>query len=150
MTKKSILTKRSVLMFAICLIVLLGLQTKYLLPMMYDIAASDLFLVDSKDSASPLPIANDMTALAFSQCNASIKKQLGEEKPASFAAQPTNVWSLGNYDYVVNADVEIAGKDAPGAMHHYVCRIQYTNGDDLSGAMNQDNWSLMGLSGLTE
>jgi len=117
---------------------------------MYDIAASDLFLVDSKDTASPLPISNDMTALAFSNCNAHIKNDLGEDKSVSFASQPTNVWSLGNYEYIVNADVEISPKDAPSSLHHYVCRIQYTNGDDLSGASNIDNWNFEGVNGLSE
>ncbi len=138
------------ILFVVCLIGLLVLQIKVIVPWMYEVASSDLFLIDSKDSASPLPVSNEMTAIAFSHCNTYIKKDLGEDKSVSFAAQPTNVWSLGNYEYIVNADVEIAPKEAPSAMHHYVCRIQYSNGDDVSGASNPDNWSIEGINGLNE
>lgn len=144
------MNKKSILLFVACLAVLLALQFKLVLPFMYQIAASDLFLEDSKDSASPLPISNDMTAMAFSHCNNYIKKDLGEEKSVSFAGQPTNVWSLGNYEYIVNADAEISAKDTPGVMRHYVCRIQYSNGDDTAEASNPDNWNVIGISGLKD
>lgn len=144
------MNKKKILLFAVCLTALLAIQIKFFLPVMYDIAASDLFLVDSKDSASSQAITNDMTALAFSHCNTYIKNDLGEEKSVSFAGQPTNAWSLGNYEYIVNADVEISGKDAPGSMHHYACRIQYSKGDDTSGANDFENWDVVGVSGLTE
>lgn len=144
------MNKKKIIVFAICLAGLLALQIKFLLPVMYDIAASDLFLVESKDTGSTLPISNDMTALAFSHCNSHISKTLGPETPASFASQPTNAWSLGNYEYIINADVEIAGKDAPSATHHYVCRIQYANGDDTSGASDINNWSVEGITGLPD
>ena len=144
------MNKKNILLFVACLVGLLALQIKFFLPFMYDIAASDLFLVDSKDAASPLPISNDMTTLAFSHCNTYIKNDLGEDHPVSFASQPTNVWTLGNYEYIVNADVEISGKDAPSSIHHYVCRIQYSEGDDLAGAGNIDNWNVGGVSGLSD
>ena len=91
-----------------------------------------------------------MTAIAFSHCNTSIRNEIGEENSLNFADQPTHAWSLGNYEYIVNADVEITPKDAPGATHHYVCRIQYDKGDDLSGTANIDNWNLIGLNGLED
>ena len=144
------MNKKKILLFVVCLVGLLALQIKFFLPFMYDIAASDLFLVDSKDAANPMAISNDMTALAFSHCNTYIKNDLGEDKSVSFAGQPTNAWSLGNYEYIVNADVEISAKDQPSAMHHYVCRIQYSKGDDTSGANNIENWDVEGVSGLTE
>ncbi|MDD1622919.1 MAG: hypothetical protein LUQ11_15695 [Methylococcaceae bacterium] len=144
------MNKKKILLFAVCLVALLAIQIKFFLPFMYDIAASDLFLVDSKDAANPMAISNDMTALAFSHCNTYIKNDLGEEKSVSFAGQPTNAWTLGNYEYIVNADVEISAKDAPSAMRHYVCRIQYSKGDDTSGANNFENWDVEGVSGLTE
>ena len=115
---------------------------------MYDIAASDLFLVESKDNADPMPISNDMTAIAFTQCNNYINSKIDPETTASFAGQPTNAWSIGNYEYIINAQVEVASKDAPSATHHYVCRIQYDNGDDLSGATDINNWSIEGVTGL--
>ena len=144
------MTKKKLLLFVACLAVLLALQIKFVLPLMYDIAASDLFLVDSKDSASSRPVSNDMTALAFGYCNAYIKNDVGEEKKISFAAQPTHAWSLGNYEYIVNADVDIAPKDTPSTLRHYVCRIQYENGDDMSGAGNVENWKVEGVGGLTD
>jgi hypothetical protein len=144
------MSKKKLLLFVACLAGLLALQIKFVLPLMYDIASSDLFLVDSKDTASPLPVSNDMTALAFGFCNSYIKNDLGEDKTVSFSGQPTHAWTLGNYEYIVNADVEIAPKDAPGASHHYVCRIQYENGDDVSGAANVENWKVEGVSGLSD
>jgi hypothetical protein len=75
---------------------------------------------------------------------------LGEEKSVSFAGQPTNAWTLGNYEYIVNADVEISAKDAPSAMRHYACRIQYSKGDDTSGANDFENWDVVGVNGLTD
>jgi hypothetical protein len=97
-----------------------------------------------------MAISNDMTALAFSHCNTYIKNDLGEEKSVSFSSQPTNAWTLGNYEYIVNADIEISAKDAPNVMHHYVCRIQYANGDDTSGANNFENWNVEGVTGISE
>ncbi|QWF70669.1 hypothetical protein KEF85_15315 [Methylomonas paludis] len=143
------MNKKTIILFVICLAALLALQIKFFLPFMYEIAASDLFLVDSKDAANPMAISNDMTATAFSHCNTYLKNDLDEDQSVVFAGQPTNVWSLGNYEYIVNADVEITPKDAPAATHHYVCRIQYANGDDLAGAANFENWNIEGLTGLT-
>ena len=144
------MSKKKLLIFVACLAGLLALQIKFVLPLMYDVAGSDLFLVENKDAASPLPVSNEMTALAFGFCNAFIKNDLGEEKTASFAAQPTHAWTLGNYEYIVNADVEIAPKDTPSTLHHYVCRIQYENGDDLSGSANVENWKIEGVTGLSD
>ena len=144
------MNKKKIVVFVACLAVLLALQIKFLLPLMYDIAASDLFLVDSKDEANSMPISNDMTELAFTHCNSHISKTLGSETNASFGNKPINAWSLGNYEYIVNADVEISSKDAATAIHHYVCRIQYNNGDDTSGANDFDNWTIGGLTGLPE
>lgn len=145
------MNKKKIILFAVCLAGLLALQIKFLLPLMYDIAASDLFLVDSKDSADPMPISNDMTALAFTQCNSYINSQLDPaETSASFASQPTNAWSIGNYEYIINAAVDITTKDTPNTTYQYVCRIQYENGDDLSGASNIENWSVEGLTGIPD
>jgi len=142
------MNKKKIIVFAICLAGLLALQIKLLLPFLYDIAASDLFLVESKDDASSMPISNDMTSLAFSYCNQHISSKIDSDTTASFAKQPTNAWSIGNYEYIINADVEIAPKDTPSSIHHYVCRIQYANGDDVSGANDAQNWSVEGFTGV--
>jgi hypothetical protein len=144
------MNKKKIILFIVCLVALLAVQIKFVLPWMYDIAASDLFLVESKDNANSMAISNDMTALAFTHCNTYIRNDMGEEASLAFASQPTHAWSLGNYDYIVNADVEVSTKDAPSVMRHYACRIQYEKGDDVSGAASFDNWSVEGVSGLTD
>lgn len=95
-------------------------------------------------------VNNDMTALAFSQCNSYINSHLDSDYSASFASQPTNAWSIGNYEYILNAPIDIATKDAPSTVYHYVCRIQYDNGDDLSGVNDIDNWSIGGITGIPD
>ncbi len=142
------MNKKKIIVFVACLVVLLAIQIKFLLPFMYDIAASDLFLVESKDDANPMPISNDMTGVAFSHCNSYINSELGAESAPSFAAQPTNAWSIGNYEYIINADVDLASKEGTNTPYHYVCRIQYENGDDLSGASDIKNWSITGITGV--
>lgn len=144
------MNKKKIILFAICLAGLLALQIKLFMPWMYEIAASDLFLIESKDNANPMPISNDMTALAFSHCNSYINNQIQSEQSASFSNQPINAWSIGNYEYIINAEVDISSKDAPSTVYQYVCRIQYENGDDLSGAGNAENWSIEGITGIPD
>ncbi len=144
------MNKKKIILFAVCLAGLLALQIKIFMPWMYKIAASDLFLVESKDEANPMAISNDMTAIAFSHCNSYINSKIDSENSASFANQPTNAWSIGNYEYIINAEVEIASKDSPSTIYQYVCRIQYDNGDDISGANNIDNWSIEGITGIPD
>lgn len=144
------MNKKKIIVFAACLAVLLALQIKILQPWLMDVASSDLFLEESQDLANPMAISNDMTALAFSHCNSYVSKQLDAESTASFSNQPTNAWSIGNYEYIVNAEVDIATKEAPSTAYHYVCRIQYENGDDLSGSNDIENWSVGGLTGLPD
>ncbi|MDD2759501.1 MAG: hypothetical protein PHH11_04320 [Methylomonas sp.] len=144
------MNKKKIILFAVCLAGLLALQIKLFMPWMYEIASSDLFLVESKDDANPMPISNDMTAIAFTHCNSYVNKQITPDNSATFANQPLNAWSIGNYEYIINAEVDITTKDAPSTVYHYVCRIQYENGDDLSGANNIDNWSIEGVTGLPD
>jgi hypothetical protein len=140
---------KKLVLFAVCLAGLLALQIKLFMPFMTKIAASDLFLVESNDHANPVAISNDMTATAFSHCNTQISKELADYTIV-FAKTPTNAWSLGNYEYIVNADAQITRKEGTSSVAHYVCRIQYNNGDDLSGAGDATNWSVEGLTGLPE
>jgi len=144
------MNKKTIILFAVALAILLAIQIKFLLPYVYDIAASDLFLIESKDEASQQPISNDMTALAFSHCNSHINKQLESDNSVAFGNQPINAWSIGNYEYIINGSVEITPKEGTGSSHNYVCRIQYENGDDTSGANNIENWSVEGITGLPE
>lgn len=143
------MNKKTIILFAVCLAGLLALQIKFLLPFLYDIAASDLFLVESKDDANPMPVSNDMTTIAFNHCNKHISDKLGPDTTTSFANQPIHAWSLGNYEYILDADLELSSKETPSAAtHHYVCRIQFENGDDTSGANDIENWSIQGIEGI--
>ncbi|PPD22288.1 MAG: hypothetical protein CTY22_03240 [Methylomonas sp.] len=142
------MSQKKIIVFALCLAGLLALQIKFVLPLLQGIAASDLFLVESKDDGSSIAISNEMTNIAFTHCNSYISKELGPEISASFASKPTNAWSLGNYEYIINAELELPSKDGANTTHHYVCRIQYSKGDDLSGINDIDNWSLDGLTGI--
>lgn len=120
---------------------------KVILPLVYDVVKSDAFLVDSKDQGSMLPISNPMTDLAFLHCNNHIKKELGSDVTVSFSPKPLNVWSLGNYQYVVNAEINITDTSST-ATKKYVCRITYQNSDNTEGANDPENWSLEGLDGI--
>ncbi|ASF47704.1 hypothetical protein [Methylovulum psychrotolerans] len=140
---KNFLKKYPTVVLIIGLCTLFLTQQKVVMPFVYDIIKSDLFLVDSNDKASQLPISTHLTELAFNNCNTYIKSTLDPNTTITFPAKPINAWSLGNYQYVINAEVTTAS----GA-HKYACRITYNNGDDQEGVADIKNWSVDGLSGL--
>ncbi len=115
------------------------------MPLIYKVVQSDLFLVESKDEASQMPISNNMTALAFGYCNAYVKSNLEDDELVTFQEKPINVWSLGNYQYVVNAEYSITKADQT-TTSKYACKISYKNGDQLEGAEDIKNWTVDGLS----
>ncbi|WP_235185880.1 hypothetical protein [Methylomarinum vadi] len=120
------------------------------MPLVYDIVASDLFLEDSGDEPQLNAISTDMTGYAFDQCNIYIANDLDSDFTASFSGQPINAWSLGNFQYVINADIDLIPADGQSFTRRYVCRIKYNMKDDKSGVTNPDNWSIEGISGLDE
>ncbi|QCW84927.1 hypothetical protein EQU24_19315 [Methylotuvimicrobium buryatense] len=120
------------------------------MPFVHKVVSSDLFLVDSQDIGDLESISNEMTDLAFTFCNNYIKEELDTKYSAFFSAQPLNAWGIGNYQYVINAEVEIASPDTASITRRYACRIKYKKGDDQSGILNTDNWSVDGLSGIDE
>ncbi|GAB6141192.1 hypothetical protein JCM14076_19210 [Methylosoma difficile] len=128
--------------------VLLLSQYKIVMPFVYKVVSSDLFLVDSKDKASQLPINNNLTAMAFTQCNASIKKKLPSDANAAFPSKPINAWSMGNYQYIINGETTLNSGSSDSKIKKYACRISYKNGENEEGIENPDNWSIEGLSGL--
>ncbi|WP_262965297.1 hypothetical protein [Methylobacter psychrophilus] len=115
------------------------------MPFIYKTAASDLFLVDSKDQASPIAISTPMSGIAFTHCNNYIKSELGPDTTVAFPEKPLNAWTLGNYQYLISAEVTVSN-----STKKYACRITYNNGDNEEGSLDFDNWSIIGLSGVTD
>ncbi|MDO9169317.1 MAG: hypothetical protein Q7U18_09580 [Methylobacter sp.] len=140
--------KYSILIFIVSLVALILFQHKVIMPFVYKVIQSDLFLVDSKDQGSQLPISTPLSEIAFMHCNNYIKSKLGSDVSVSFADKPLNAWSLGNYQYVINAEIDITSTTASTITKKYACRINYKNGDNDEGTLDFANWSIEGLSGL--
>ncbi len=145
---KNFLRKYSIFVLIIGLGLLVFFQNKVVMPLVNDVIKSDAFLVDSKDQGSQLPISNELTNIAFMHCNNYIKSELDSDIPVTFSDKPINVWSLGNYQFMVNAEINIGDKDGGAAVKKYVCRITYDKGDDQEGTLDFANWSIIGVSGI--
>lgn len=141
-------TRNKIILFVVCLVALFAFQAKVIVPMLYDIAQSGLFLEDSGDEPSLTAVSTEMTNYAFEQCNAYIADELGTDFSVSFSTEPINAWTIGNYQYVINADVQIIPPEGASAAARYVCRIKYDNKDDMNGVQDLENWSVDGLGGL--
>lgn len=139
--------KYSILFLIIGLGAMVLLTQKVILPLVYEVVKSDAFLIESKDQGGQLPIANSMTEMAFAHCNNYIKSELGDSSSLKFSDKPLNSWSLGNYEYVINAKATVTN-DSKAETKKYACRIAYKNGDDLSGATDIANWSVEGIDGI--
>ena len=125
-------------------------QYKVVMPFIYKVAASDLFLVDSKDQASQQPISTPLSNIAFTHCNNYIKSELGPNVTLAFPEKPLNAWTLGNYQYVISAEFTVTDDKPSTTTKKYACRITYNNGDDQEGVLDFDNWSIIGVSGLKD
>ena len=141
--------KKNLFIFIILLVALLAFQAKVIMPIIYDVIASDFFLEDSDDEKNRLSSNNLLTDAAHKQCNLAAEEELSIEGSVNFSERPLNAFSLGNYKYVINADIEILPNDGPTFIKRYVCRIKYLEGNDNSGFSNSENWSIEGL-GLKE
>ncbi len=142
--------KYSIIIFILGLSTLLLIQSKVVMPFVYKVIQSDIFLVDSKDQGGQAPISNQLTNIAYMHCNTYIKSKLGPDISISFPEKPINAWSLGNYQYVINAEIDISNPTTNSATKKYVCRINYKNGDNEEGSLDYNNWSIDGLSGLDD
>jgi len=140
--------RNKIILFIICLAALLLFQYKAVMPFVYKIAASDLFLEDSGDEINRQSNENIMTIAAFSQCNNEIANDILADYTVIFPDRPLNAFSLGNFQYVINADIEIQPANAASFNRKYVCRIQYLKDDDTTVLSEIDNWSFKGFSGL--
>lgn len=134
----------------IALIALLVFQIKVVIPFVTNIASSDLFLEDSGDEQNRLSASTIMTSAAYGQCNSYIENEILNNYTLTFAAKPLNVFGLGNFQYVMNADVEIMPATGMPVFKRYACLIKYHKGSDGSGLANVDNWSVEGISGLDD
>jgi hypothetical protein len=130
------------------LTVLLLSQYKLVMPFVYKVVSSDLFLVESDDQASQHPISTPLSNIAFTHCNNYIKAELGPDAVIAFPDKPLNAWTLGNHQYLISAEVNISGNTPNVGVKKYACRINYNNGDNEEGAIDIDNWSVVGVSGL--
>ena len=120
------------------------------MPLVNKVIKSDLFLVESTDQGDMLPVSTPLTEMAFMHCNKYVKSELDSDLSIAFPDKPINAWSLGNHQYVINAEIGVTN-DSSGTMNKkYVCRITYTKGDDETGIADYDNWSIYGLSGLDD
>lgn len=140
--------KLKFLIFIGCLVALLAFQAKVIVPYLHDIAASDIFLEDSGDEANRQSTSNTMTIAAFNQCNAHIANEVLSDYTITFSEKAINAFSLGNFRYVINADLDIQPADAASVIKRYVCRIQYSSDDDNPNISDSENWSVDGISGL--
>ncbi len=140
--------KRNLIFLIIGLALLLAFQAKVVMPMIYDIAASDFFLENSGDETNRMSADTTMTNAAFTQCNTYIANEELPDQTVIFSEKPINAFGLGNFRYVINADIEIQPADSEIFAKRYVCRIVYSKGSDTTGISDPDNWSVEGLSGL--
>ena len=142
MQKKSII-------FVACIVGILVFQYQAVIPFAEKIASSSLFLVDSGDEGSRLPASTSMTNFAFIQCNKEIRDEIDSDINIIFPNEPLQSWSLGNYRYIINAEIELISDSDPAFFKKYACQISYDNASDQEGIMNSDNWTLLGLSGIS-
>ncbi len=142
--------RTKVILFVVCLVALLVLQYKVIMPAVYKVVSSDLFLKDDDSNSDLNSIADQMQGYAFDQCNNYIANTLdADEMSASFVSKPVNSWSIDTNQFVINADIDLIPANAPSFTRRYVCRIKYTtDSSDFAETSNPDNWSVDGISGL--
>lgn len=145
---KNFVKKHPFILLVIGLAVLIMLQRSVVMPLVTEVIKSDAFLVDSKDQGSQLPISTELTTIAFTHCNNYIKSELDSDTAVTFADKPIKAWSMGNYQFLINADIQIADESGKMTAQKYVCRITYDKGDDQEGVLDFDNWTMIGLSGI--
>ena len=137
------------ILFLACLIGLIFFQKEVVLPFAEWVASTDLFLEDSGNDGSRIANSTPMTNHAFNQCNIEIRNIIDDETLINFPINPLQSWSLGNYKYLINADIELINASGESFFRKYACQIQYDEGSDLTGIMDSDNWDISGLSGIS-
>ncbi len=133
--------KHRLLIFVVGLLLLSISQQKLIMPFIYDVIKSGLFLVDSKDQGSEFPISTPLSNIAFTHCNNHIKSTVSPDTVVTFAEHPLKAWSLGNYQFMISSEIKIGQENKK-----YVCRITYNKGDNEEDALNIKNWTIVGVS----
>ena len=141
---KAGIKKHRILILVVGLVLLSLSQQKFVMPIIYDVIKSDLFLKETKDQGSQLPISTPLSNIAFTHCNNHIKSTLESDTSISFAEKPIKAWDIGNYQYVINGEVKITSSSGT-VSKKYVCRITYDKGENEEGALDISNWSIIGL-----
>jgi len=141
----ALLKKYRIAILIVGLLTLSLSQQKFVMPIIYDIIKSDLFLVDSKDKGSDLPVSTPLSNIAFMHCNNYIKSKAEADTSISFPEKPLKAWDIGNYQYVINAEMNITNSSGTSTKK-YVCRITYNKGDNEEDVLNIENWSIIGIS----
>jgi hypothetical protein len=142
------LKKYRILIFVLGLAALSVSQQKFIMPLIYDVIKSDLFLVDSKDKGSNLAVSTPLTNIAFMHCNNYIKSKAAADVTINFAEKPLKAWDIGNYQYIINAEATMTSGSSASVTKKYACRITYDEGDNQEDVLNMDNWSIIGVSDL--
>ena len=132
----------------ICFGGLVIFQRDAVMPNVFKVISSDLFLEDSDDLGDPNAISDSMTAYAHQHCNEYLLKEYGDEFTLTLSENAINTWNIGNYDYVVNGEVIVQPEEGASFTKKYVCRIQHDIDD--GEPMSFDSWSLYDISGLDD
>lgn len=142
--------KYRIMLFILCLLLLSLSQQKFIMPIIYDVIKSDLFLVDTKDQGSQLPISTPLSNIAFNHCNSHIKSELPADATINFADKPIKAWDIGNYQYVINGEAKVTVGSAAASTKKYVCRITYdeSESENEKDALDIKNWTVVGISDL--
>jgi len=142
--------KFPILILIVSLAALLLFQSRVVIPLVSEIASSELFMTHTETQADSQSQITPMSNYAFMHCNTYINEELGSEAAITIPSEPINSWDIGGYQYVINAEVEISSSTTAPSFKKYVCRIEYDNGSDQEGVLNSENWSVLGLSGLDD
>ena len=130
-----------------CFAGLLVFMEKVVKPLIIDVARSDLFLEDTSEEGGPEADSATMIALAYAHCSTYIENQFDDDAMINFAPKPLHFWSIGNYQYVINSQLELTDDSGVSQDKKFVCEIKYTGGAE-GDPSNFDQWSIEGLSGL--
>jgi hypothetical protein len=142
--------KNKLLILVIGAAVLLIFQAKVLMPVIYDIVATDLFLEDSGDDPNRISTSTEMTGHAFTQCNKYISTEMFSDYQFIFSDKPTSSFGLGNFEYIISAMLDVQPEGEASYTKKYSCRIKYDDQDDIAGINDLDNWSVNGVGGLND